>query len=146
MKKFALLIATGTSCLSAQVLDHWDGDTRYHEYGFYRNLTSDIPTLHPPKTELEGFEKIENVAQYKMADWKNVVGISRNITLEQACDIANSDPSITFFFYMKGHQMVLEKEDGSYRVFRHHDAVFFTGTPWWGSAPGFSDGYIKKNS
>ena len=90
------------------------------------------------------FEKISDVAQYKEADWSQVVFAAHGVTLEQAFDIAQQNPKISYFFYTKGGQMVLEREDGGYRLFRHGDAVFFSGTPWWGSAPGLADGYIKK--
>jgi hypothetical protein len=104
------------------------------------DITNEIPVLD---VKVQGFEKIPNVAQYKMADWSQVVGIAKGITLDDAYKIANDNPDITFFFYTKGYQMVLEKEDGSYRVFRHGDTVFFSGQPWWGSAPGLADGYVK---
>ena len=94
--------------------------------------------------ELDGYQKIDDVAQYKMADWNNVIGIARKVTPGEAKKIADSNPDISFFFYMKGLQMVLETEDGAGRIFRAGDAVFFSGEPWWGSAPGFSDGYIKR--
>lgn len=107
-------------------------------------LTNDITDEIPDITRsANGFKKIPNVAQYKMADWSKAVGIAKGISLEQAYKIANENPDITFFFYTKGGQMVLEKEDGSYRVFRHGDTVFFSGDPWWGSAPGLADGYTR---
>jgi hypothetical protein len=47
---------------------------------------------------------------------------------------------------MKGFQMVLHSSDDTYgqRIFRQKDAVFFSGEPWWGSAAGFADGYVKE--
>jgi hypothetical protein len=106
------------------------------------DLQNDI-TGQIPEISQSGFRKIGDVAQYKMADWSGVVGMARGISLDEAFKIANSSPQITFFFYTKGGQMILEKEDGSYRIFRRGDTVFFTGEPWWGSAPGLADGYIK---
>lgn len=114
-------------------------------YDYRPYLTSDITDEIPEiDAKLEGYEKIADVAQYKMADWSQVVGIAKNKSLAEAKAIADSHPEITFFFYTKGYQMVLEKEDGSYRVFHHGDAVFFSGQPWWGSAPGLADGYVKQ--
>lgn len=107
------------------------------------DCTSEIPEINVP--EAQGFQKIDNVAQYKNADWSNVVGIARNITINEAYRIADAHPEVAFFFHTKGYQMVLEKEDGGYRVFRHGDTVFFKGSPWWGSAPQLADGYIKKS-
>ncbi|MBI5274750.1 MAG: hypothetical protein HY860_06845 [Chlamydiales bacterium] len=109
-----------------------------------KDITKELPeisTTTPPE-----FQKIVNVAQYKAADWNNVVGVAKDISLEHAYKIANDNPDIDFFFYTKGGQMVLEKENGEYRVFRHGDTVFFSGTPWWGSAPGLADGYIKARA
>lgn len=105
------------------------------------DITGEIPTISLPSN---GFTHIPDVAQYKEADWSNVIGIARGIALADAFQIAADDPNITFFFYTKGYQMVLEKTDGTYRVFHHGDTVFFSGEPWWGSAPGLADGYIKE--
>jgi hypothetical protein len=108
------------------------------------DITSQIPVLN---TEVAGFDKIENVAQYKNADWSQVIGIAKNVKLSKVAKIANEQyPETTYFFYVKGGQMVLETEDGNYRVFHHGDAVFFKGTPWWGSAPGLADGYVRQGS
>jgi hypothetical protein len=112
---------------------------------FRNDITSQIPDIGAPA--VKGFQKVENVAQYGEGDWSNVIGIARGISLEKAAEIANGNPEITFFFHMKGVQMVLGTgEPGNYRVFRHGDAVFFKGTPWWGNATGFSDGYVKTIS
>ncbi len=84
-----------------------------------------------------------NVAQYKKADWKNFVKKVPNCTLEQAKQIALDDPLITFFFFCN-EGMVLEGpvfvEHGA---FKPDDAVFFSGEPWYGSAPQ-CDSYRKS--
>lgn len=73
------------------------------------------------------------------------MGIAKGISLTEAYRIADANPEITFFFYTKGDQMVLETgDDLSYRVFRHGDTVFFSGEPWWGSATDLADGYTKN--
>lgn len=90
------------------------------------------------------FKMVPDVAQYKGADWSQAVGISYGITEDEAMQIAKSNPKITYFFRTKGFQMILETESGDYRRFRHGDTVFFTGTPWFGSAPGLADGYVKQ--
>lgn len=109
-----------------------------------KDITSEIPVLN---SDVPGFTKIENVAQYKNADWSQVIGIAKNVKLSKVDKIANEQyPETTYFFYVKGGQMVLETPDGSYRVFHHGDAVFFKGTPWWGSAPGLADGYVRQSS
>lgn len=135
--KYSILLAlTALMPLSANFHNEENENTILTE-----DITNEIPVI---PSLIDNYEKVLDVAQYKNADWSNVVGIARNISLAKAARIADKNPEITFFFYMKGHQMVLEREDGTYRVFRKGDAVFFTGEPWWGSAPGFSDGYIKK--
>jgi hypothetical protein len=113
-----------------------------------------------------------DLAQYKGSDYSNVVRVERGITLEKAFEIANSDPEIDYFVYLKGGQMVLEipanvpfdpKSDpfglvrkidfrydfgnrghGYCRVFSHGDTVFFKNEGMWlGSAPGLADTYLK---
>lgn len=106
------------------------------------DVTHEIPVIDP--SQLSGYEIVGDVAQYGKADWSQVIGMAKGISLYQAKQIADEDPNITYFFYTKGCQMVLITEDGNYRVFRHGDTVFFTGEPWWGSAPGLADGYIKE--
>jgi len=103
---------------------------------------SEIPEVTIPVSA--SFNKIPNVAQYKFSDWSGVVGIARSISRSEAMWIASQNPEITFFFYTKGYQMVLETQDGEYRVFHYGDAVFFKGEPWWGEAHGLADGYIKQ--
>ncbi len=114
-------------------------------YGYGTDITHEIPEIDESKdAEMQGFKKIEDRAQYKESDWSKAIGIARNISLSKAFQIANNNPEITYFFYTKGYQMVLEKQDGTYRVFRHGDTVFFSGEPWWGTAPGLADGYIRQ--
>lgn len=78
-------------------------------------------------------------------DWSQVIGRKNAISLNEAKEIANSNPQITYFFYMKGYQMILGNPSSGVRVFGHGDAVFFTGEPQWGSAPDLADGYVKIN-
>ena len=85
------------------------------------------------------WETVEDVAQYKGGDWNNYLYTVEGVTVEEALAIAEEDSDVSFFFYVKGRRLVLE-EKGS---FNHGDAVFFYGDPWWGSAPGLADGYIK---
>ncbi|MBT3393627.1 MAG: hypothetical protein HN411_00760 [Waddliaceae bacterium] len=137
MKKIAILIAgvtlvltASTPLMSALIRSDFDDET-------YDEITETEVSDH------DGYQKIENVAQYKDANWNNVVCSVSNISLSEAFDIADGNPVITYFFYTKGYKMVLETKDGGYRLFRHGDTVFFTGSPWWGSAPGLADGYVK---
>jgi|GEM_PF-3100103 len=118
------------------------------------------------------FRVEKDVAQYKGSDYSNVVHVERGISLEDACEIAESNPDIDYFVYLKGYQMVLEippdvqfdpdndpfqlvsyvnfRYDagnlgtGYCRIFRHGDVVFFKNAgKWLGSAPGLADAYFK---
>lgn len=90
-----------------------------------------------------------NVAEYKGASWSNLIKTVSNTTPQSAQRIAMADPAITFFFYCR-QPMVLEGKG----AFNPGDAVFFSGTPWPGSAPQadiyqkdfFTTGYVGVNS
>lgn len=149
MKKIAFLISSCVLILAAasSFAGH-RGGSRGGNGGsggtkLIHDITSEIPEMN--NADVNGFQKIKDVAQYKNADWSNVIGIAKHVTLDEAFRMAKENPVITFFFYMKGSQMILETTDGRYRVFHQGDAVFFSGQPWWGSAPGYADGYIKKD-
>lgn len=131
MKKFSLFLTALAASASLSAVE------------LTRDITAEIPEISI--SELHGFQKIPNVAQYKEADWSQVIGIAKGISMEEAYKIAESNPEVTFFFYTTGYQMILEKPDGGYRVFRHGDTVFFSGKPWWGGATGLADGYIRKS-
>lgn len=76
------------------------------------------------------WDKKPNVAEYKGASWSNMVKQVSNTTVEEAKKIADSDPQIAFFFYC--NQTVYLEPKG---IFEQGDAVFFSGKPWYGSAP-----------
>lgn len=108
-----------------------------------RDLAQDLPLLtSESESFVAGFECYPNVAQYKQGDWSGCIGMAPGVSLEEALIIANRNPEITFFFYTKGGCLVLET-DTDYRMFRYGDAVFFTGEPHFGSAPGLADGYVR---
>ena len=133
-------------------------------------------TLHfglLPAAVRDGFTVQEDAAQYKGSDYGNVVHVSRDISLEEAFDIAESNPDIDYFVYTKGYQMVLEipaevqfdrSQDpfglayhtdyrydsgdlgaGYCRIFNQGDVVFFKKEGIaLGSAPGLADVYFKN--
>ena len=88
--------------------------------------------------------KTPNVAQFKGADWTNFIHKEPNCTPEMAKRIALKNPNITFFFFCREYMVlegpVLEK----YGAFNPGDAVFFSGEPWYGSAPQ-CDAYQKNH-
>jgi len=81
-----------------------------------------------------GWNKNPNVAQYGQASWDNFVSKTANTTAEEAMRIAFANPDITFFFFCREY-MVLDGPASQYGPFKPGDAVFFTGKPWYGSAP-----------
>lgn len=85
--------------------------------------------------------KTPNVAMYKGANWNTLIKRVSNSSPEQAKRIALQNPNITFFFYCREY-MVLENL-GAQGVFYPGDAVFFSGEPWYGSAPQ-CDSYQKN--
>ncbi|MDN3505415.1 MAG: hypothetical protein P0S95_07560 [Rhabdochlamydiaceae bacterium] len=122
----------------------------------------------------EGFKLNKDIAQYKGASFENALRVERNISLDEAFAIAESDSDIDYFVYTKGRMMVLEvpsdvklDENSNYlnlaskrgykfnngsvgygycRIFRHGDVVFFKNEgKWFGSAPGLADTYLKIN-
>lgn len=116
------------------------------------------------------FKVIPDTAQYKKSDYLNAIRIERGISLKKAKEIAEADPEIAYFVYLKGGCMVLENDEadigndplglvtyqfytfdngqpgrGLCRVFRYGDALFFTDQSkmWLGSAPELADTYVK---
>lgn len=119
------------------------------------------------------FVKEPNLAQYKGSDYAGAVRVERGISVEQAFKIANADPDIDYFVYIKGACMVLEipsnvdfdpesdalglvteetyvtddgqEQTGYCRIFHRGDVVFFNHDGrWLGTAPGLADVYSKK--
>jgi hypothetical protein len=90
-----------------------------------------------------------NVAEFGGASWSNFIKTVPGTTPQSAQRIAMADPAITFFFYCR-QSMVLTGKG----TFNPGDAVFFSGTPWPGSAPQadiyqkdfFTTAYVEVNS
>jgi len=75
--------------------------------------------------------KIESRAQYAGADWSTHVKTIPNSSPEAAQEyVANTDRQISFFFYVREFMNLSGHGD-----FNAGDAVFFTGLPWYGTAP-----------
>lgn len=145
MKKLLLILSTlSVFCFSSIQAHGRNGGGCNPNLYHPKDQTKDIPVIEATEVTNENFTKVVDVAQYGGADWSQVIGISHNVSLKEAFDIASSNESVTYFFYMKGRSMVLVSGVETYRAFERGDAVFFTGTPCWGSAPGYSDGYIKN--
>lgn len=102
-----------------------------------KTLSSSSSSSKPAATAI--FNRVADVAQYGGADWANEVRRDKALTIDQAKAIAAANPKITYFFITKGVQMSL----GAKGVFRTGDVVFFSGKPWYGSAPGLADAYQK---
>ena len=99
------------------------------------------------EVEFDQWELIPDVAEYGSANWSYVHSIGHAFTVSIAKEWAELHPEITYFFYVKGAKLVINNPDVEppvNRVFHYGDAVFFTGEPWWGSAQGLADGFIKE--
>jgi hypothetical protein len=88
------------------------------------------------------FVRTANVAMYGQGDWSGFRKTVSNSTPEAALRIANADPEIRFFFFAREPMVLTNPTWPQPRVFQPGDAVFFSGEPWWGSAPQ-CDGYVK---
>jgi hypothetical protein len=82
-------------------------------------------------------QTVPNVAMYGEANWDNYLYTQNFPNVNAAFQAAGTEAS--FFFYCRG-PMVL----GNGRSFQTGDAVFFTGTPWWGSAPQCDSYYLGQ--
>jgi hypothetical protein len=131
-----------------------------------------LPIIGLTAANKDHFRLEQDVAQYKGSDYANVVHVERNISLDRAFEIAESNPDIDYFVYLKGYRMVLEippnvafdpsndpfqlvsyvnfrfdsGQDGRgyCRIFKQGDVVFFKQDGMWlGSAPGLADAYFK---
>jgi hypothetical protein len=81
------------------------------------------------------FTKTENVAMFEGADWSGYKKTVPNCSPEQARRIALLDPTINFFFFAREYMVLTNPDWSGPRTFNPGDAVFFSGEPWWGSAP-----------
>ena len=76
--------------------------------------------------------KKPNVAEFEGAPWNNHIISTYSTTVEAAKKYAEEHSNITFFFYCREH-MTFEPEP--HRTFDAGTAVFFSGKPWYGTAP-----------
>ena len=76
------------------------------------------------------------VAEYGGANagsqWSQEISRASGLTLDQARAKAEATPSVSFFFYCKSGMDLTNYGKGT---FSPGDAVFFSGAPWYGSAP-----------
>jgi hypothetical protein len=84
----------------------------------------------------QGVTTVPNVAMYEGADWNNYLFTQNFITLQAA--VWKAPTSATFFFYCR-QPIILTNG----RSFKKGDAVYFTGVPWWGSAPQCDSYYLS---
>lgn len=129
------------------------------------------PVNYYDNVSIDGFNKVLNTAQYKGSSYANALRVERGITLAQAAEIAQNDPEIDYFVYVKGMGMILEIPDdtlpesdplnlitriefqddrgeireGYCRVFYYGDTVFFKKEgEQMGSALDLADTYYKQ--
>lgn len=89
------------------------------------------------------WQKTPNVAMFKGADWSNLIQQAPNCTPQLAKRIALRNPAITFFFLCNEPMYLEPTGPNPARQFNPGDAVFFSGEPWFGSAPQ-CDSYQKN--
>lgn len=87
--------------------------------------------------------KKNDVAQFKGADWNNFIQKEANCTPAKAKIIAWKNPDISFFFFCNEGMVLEGPVYDKYGPFNAGDAVFFSGEPWYGSAPQ-CDAYEKQ--
>jgi hypothetical protein len=95
------------------------------------------------------WKKKTNVAQYKGAAWDNEYMRLSGLTLDRAKAIAANASQVSYFF-MTRSTLWLEGKEGpggwtDKGHFHKNDVVFFTGKPWYGSAPQ-ADAYEKTEA
>lgn len=89
------------------------------------------------------FETVPDVAQYAEADWSGELHRIDGATLDEAYAYAVTNEAVSFFFQVDpGCTMVLP----GHGTFNSGDAVFFSGSPHWGSATGLATGYAMSSS
>ncbi len=79
-----------------------------------------------------------NVAMYEGANWNNYL-YTQNVNSADAA-LQAAQTAASFFFYCR-QPIILTNG----RTFQTGDAVFFTGSPWWGSAPQCDAYYLGQN-
>lgn len=80
-----------------------------------------------------------NKAQYAKASWSNKLREAKQLSLEDAFRVTESDPQIRFFFYVTKSMSLV-----GHGTFDPGTAVFFSGQPTLGDAIDFADLYIKE--
>jgi hypothetical protein len=89
------------------------------------------------------WSKTANVAMYEGANWSNYIQTVPDCSPQQAQRIALLDPKISFFFFCRSNMVLTNPAWPAPRFFNPGDAVFFSGKPWFGSAPQ-CDSYQKN--
>lgn len=86
------------------------------------------------------WNQVANVAMYDAANWDLMICKKSGMDASSAQEFAESSDVITFFFIATGWLSM-----PVHGVFNPGDAVFFSGMPWWGSAPALANGYVKPS-
>ena len=71
-----------------------------------------------------------NVAQFQGANWDNWISTAHFSSPEAAQAYANESVAVSFYFYCRSYMSLTNG-----RTFNPGDAAFFSGQPWFGSAP-----------
>jgi hypothetical protein len=103
------------------------------------SIVPSTSTPIPQKTVIS-WNKKSNVAEYGDANWNNLIKKVSNVTIDEAKEIGEENSNITYFFYVKKRVTLADKG-----TFYPGDAVYFSGSPWYGNAPQ-ADSYEKNVS
>lgn len=100
--------------------------------GLATNQAADGPWWNRPQYGPQGpgqsVHTVPNVAMFEGANWDNYL-YTQNFASKDAA-LQGAQTAASFFFYCRG-PLILKNG----RSFQPGDAAFFTGVPWWGSAP-----------
>jgi len=88
-----------------------------------------------PKQPGKSVIKVPDVAMFEGANWDNFLYTQNFPTIDAA--LQGAQTAASFFFYCRG-PLILHNG----RSFQTGDAAFFTGVPWWGSAPQCDSYYL----
>lgn len=93
-----------------------------------------------PQGDFSAWEVRPDRARRARADWSSKILQKKGLTRAEARRIADSDPRITHYFFVKGSTMVLT----GHGSFEGGTAVFFSGEPALGEATGMADSFVRR--
>jgi len=102
MKRLMILLA-GMAMLSGNVFAteaSCCGNKKNKHKRPVKPLVEQIPVIEGNSN----WTKIPDVAQFGEGDWTHLIGKAENVSIYEAQRIADNNPDITYFFYMKSYK------------------------------------------